>query len=383
MISASVPARLAHLIRSVRGLPHRLAHVVRGALDIVYWAATLQLATRLRMRRYARLVRRSGLFNAQYYLSQCGGDPDAQRDPLTHYLVRGAALGLEPNPLFDTSAYLARNPNAAAPRKNPLVHFIRSGGSAATAPSASALGPAPTSPDETPRLDQPFVAPPGPDAGRVLVVDPRLDATGGDAGSVRTFGIVKLLHELGCAVTFVTDRPNAPSDLEDPLRQLGIDVHDGFPAALAHLEAEGHRYRSAILSGPEQAFRYLPAVRAYCPHSKVIYDPARPQGARFHGERGASRDAATRHQARLERMDRVNAACCDVVLVVTQEERHALLTRIPGARVEVSPQFHALEHDTDVVKGRLEVLLFGRGPTGSSAPRDGPSIQERSDAWTA
>jgi hypothetical protein len=372
MISASVPARLAHLIRSVRGLPYRLAHVARVALDIVYWAATLQLATRLRVRRYARLVRRSGLFNAQFYLSQCDGDPDAQRDPLTHYLVRGAALGLEPSPLFDTSAYLARNPIAAAPRKNPLVHFIRSGGSAATAASASAPGTAPTPAGESLHLAHPFVAPPAPDAGRVLVIDPRMHAANGDAGSVRTFGIVKLLHELGCAVTFVSDRPNAPSDLEDPLRQLGIDVYDGFPAALAHLEAQGHRYRSAILSGAEQAFRYLPAVRAYCPHAKVIYDPVRPQGAR---------NAVG--QARLERMDRVNAACCDVVLVVTQEERHALLTRIPGARVEVSPQFHASDHDTDVAKGRLEILLFGRSLTGSSPQGDGTSIQERSDAWTA
>jgi GT2 family glycosyltransferase len=99
------------------------------ALRIAYWAVTFQLRAGLRRRRYARLIRRSGLFDTEHYLSQLSGaQADAARaDPVWHFLERGADARLDPNPFFDISDYVARYPHSAARGKNPLVHFIRAG----------------------------------------------------------------------------------------------------------------------------------------------------------------------------------------------------------------------------------------------------------------
>ncbi len=82
----------------------------------------------LRGLKYARIIRRSGLFQPEYYLSQLADPRAARKDPLWHYLVEGAAAGLDPNPLFDTSYYVEQCPESASSGKNPLVHFIRGAG---------------------------------------------------------------------------------------------------------------------------------------------------------------------------------------------------------------------------------------------------------------
>jgi len=100
----------------------------------------------LRVLRYARLIRRSGLFDAAHYLAQCGADPAARRDPIRHYLRVGARAGLNPSQVFDTRGYALLHPEASLPGKNPLVHYIRHGQPAAPpvlAPRAAAQPPAP------------------------------------------------------------------------------------------------------------------------------------------------------------------------------------------------------------------------------------------------
>jgi hypothetical protein len=355
---------IARLIRSGKRLPLRLAHAARVALDVLYWAATFQLRGGLRRRKYARLIRRSGLFKMQFYLSQCREDPDAQKDPIAHYLVRGAAQGLDPNPLFDTSAYVEQNPAAAAPGKNPLVHLIRSRGGAARArllDASTASGGAAISPGEALLLRHPFRAPAARSdpQRRVFVVDRRIPTPDQDSGSVRMFAIVRLLRDMGCAVTFVSDSAEELGErYGDTLRQLGIAVHHGFPAALAHLATQGHQYRWALLSGREQAFRYLPAVRAYAPQATVIYDTVDLHWKRLQRKAEVTGDAAAREQAeRLRRMEQVSAACSDIVVASTPQERDVLLSEAPGARVEVIPSIHELS--PELVKGRLESILSG------------------------
>ena len=130
-------ARIARQARSARRLPRRLLHAAEVAGQVLWWTATLQLRAGLQRRRDARLVRRSELFDPDHYLAQCPGEASARRNPVEHYLRVGAGRGLDPSPLFDTRAYLARHPELA-PGANPLVHHLRSspgGGAPWTAPS--------------------------------------------------------------------------------------------------------------------------------------------------------------------------------------------------------------------------------------------------------
>lgn len=369
LVEVRRPRPLDRLLESATRLPRRLRHAADVALHVLYWAATFQLRAGLRLRKYARLIRRSGLFDTEFYLAQCRDDPEAAKDPIGHYLLRGAAAGLDPNPLFGTTAYVERNPAAAARGKNPLVHFIRSGG--ARAGGAAAEGGArfppwvaPSAPSGTSLLAlHPFRPPPNVpgEAGRhVFVVDHRVPTPDHDSGSVRMFAIVKLLGQLGYAVTFASDGECNEARHEEALRSLGAEIVCGYSAALAHLAAEGHRYRWALLSRPEQALRYLAAVRGYAPHATVIYDTVDLHWARMQRQAEVTGSAAAREEAeRFRRMERIACTCSDLVFTVTPQEKDAVLAEVPGARVEVVPNVHTCDPASLPWSERKDLMFIG------------------------
>jgi hypothetical protein len=48
-------------------------------------------------------------------------------NPLDHYNLAGWHEGRDPSVGFDTTAYLAANPDVKAAAANPLVHFLAAG----------------------------------------------------------------------------------------------------------------------------------------------------------------------------------------------------------------------------------------------------------------
>ncbi len=66
-------------------------------------------------------------FNTRYYLAK---NPDVRalaQDPVSHYLVSGAAEGREPRPWFDSLFYLATYPECAEQSLNPFMHYLSVG----------------------------------------------------------------------------------------------------------------------------------------------------------------------------------------------------------------------------------------------------------------
>lgn len=81
-----------------------------------------------RRSRDAQDIVESGLFDERFYRESY---PDLAASamssmPLLHFLLKGAAEGRNPHPLFDTRFYLGQNP-ALSRDENPLAHFVRSG----------------------------------------------------------------------------------------------------------------------------------------------------------------------------------------------------------------------------------------------------------------
>ena len=71
------------------------------------------------------LIDRSGLFDPEWYRAQL---EEAKTNSLIrHYLTKGAAKGLDPNPLFDTSWYLEQYADVRDLGNNPLVHYLKYG----------------------------------------------------------------------------------------------------------------------------------------------------------------------------------------------------------------------------------------------------------------
>jgi GT2 family glycosyltransferase len=81
-------------------------------------------------RRMAKTVwrlRRTSLFDEQWYLQRYPDVARARKDPVLHYVRSGAKKGRDPNPLFDSDWYLAQNPDVAAAGRNPLEHYLSHG----------------------------------------------------------------------------------------------------------------------------------------------------------------------------------------------------------------------------------------------------------------
>lgn len=80
--------------------------------------------------RQTALLRKSGWFDARWYLEQ---NPDIAANmkmaanPERHYLLMGGFEGRNPCPGFDSAEYLRRYPDVAQTGINPLVHFLKFG----------------------------------------------------------------------------------------------------------------------------------------------------------------------------------------------------------------------------------------------------------------
>ena len=197
--------------------------------------------------------------------------------------------------------------------------------------------------------------------GHLLVVDDQVPSPDKDAGSVRMYAMLKLLREMDFAITFVVSTSESRSpDSERRLAQLGVPVLYGYSTAVAHLTRHGHQYEFVLLSRPEVALRFLPAVRAYALNSTVIYDTVDLHWVRFHRAATLSGDPALAQEAdRYQRMERLNAVCADLVLAVTQEDKDNLLAVAPDARVEVIPTIHTLMPPSDLGQQRKGLMFVG------------------------
>lgn len=86
-----------------------------------------RLKEKIRLKREAKLINESELFDEEFYLSD---NPDVKSSGIAaikHYLVFGGFEGRNPSSEFDSRNYLDDNPDVKSSGTNPLVHYIRFG----------------------------------------------------------------------------------------------------------------------------------------------------------------------------------------------------------------------------------------------------------------
>lgn len=86
-----------------------------------------QLRSRNTQQTEVEEIRRSGLFDARWYLGRYPDVGKSDIDPLTHYMRFGAWEGRDPHPLFDQAWYLTTYPEATKEGQTPLGHFLAAG----------------------------------------------------------------------------------------------------------------------------------------------------------------------------------------------------------------------------------------------------------------
>ncbi len=112
---------------SERIIRHRLRRSGAGAPGVGFARSKKAAETRSSgpATRDEQLIDRSALFDPDWYRSQLPEEIIGR--PVRHYLAWGAAEGLDPNPLFDTSWYLDQYADVRDSEANPLVHYLKHG----------------------------------------------------------------------------------------------------------------------------------------------------------------------------------------------------------------------------------------------------------------
>ena len=90
-------------------------------------ARALGPAGLLRLASDRRVIARSPLFDAGWYLVNNPDVADAKVDPALHYLLFGGIHGRSASPSFVSDEYLALNPDVRAAGMNPLLHYEKTG----------------------------------------------------------------------------------------------------------------------------------------------------------------------------------------------------------------------------------------------------------------
>lgn len=71
------------------------------------------------------IIKQSGFFNPEFYLSNYPDVRYADIDPLIHFITAGWKEGRNPSANFDTKKYLFEHPELEGSNINPLVHYIK------------------------------------------------------------------------------------------------------------------------------------------------------------------------------------------------------------------------------------------------------------------
>lgn len=77
-----------------------------------------------RLEVWEKIIKNSGLFDEEFYLSTYQDVKNAGVDPVMHYIKHGAKEGRNPSKDFNTNSYLSTNNLFKKSGTNPLVHFI-------------------------------------------------------------------------------------------------------------------------------------------------------------------------------------------------------------------------------------------------------------------
>ncbi|HEX3863025.1 MAG TPA: glycosyltransferase family 9 protein [Stellaceae bacterium] len=123
-------------------------------------------------------IRKSSLFDPDYYLATYPDVAERNVDPLVHYLEEGAGEGRNPHPDFDVAFYLGQCRARGEQPANPLLHYLRIGAARgfATKPGD---GNEKTAADQRSRQSQGLAKAP------ILVAIEALAVAGGPNGTTR------------------------------------------------------------------------------------------------------------------------------------------------------------------------------------------------------
>jgi O-antigen biosynthesis protein len=203
-----------------------------------------------------------------------------------------------------------------------------------------------------------------PDRPRVLVCD-SVHPPDKSSGGLRLAWMLRLLHEMGCEVTYFPWDRAEDQPYSDWLRRVGVEVQATGKDIGTMTEGRDGLYDLVILCRPKVAAELRDAVRFHFPQAVLVYDSIDLHFLRLEREAALSPPArepkGLENDLRRERrreLDEMRAA--DVVSAVTEYEAEVIRSLVPDREVVVLPNVHAVRSEAvPGPDGRSGLLFIG------------------------
>ncbi len=221
---------------------------------------------------------------------------------------------------------------------------------------ATELGAKPVTGDFT------FLSEPQPGRKNILVIDHHLPMPEKDAGSLRMFHILNILHRLGHCVTFIPDNLTNIPPYGDELRKRGIEVvyHPYTKKVRDYLIAHGLEFDAVVLSRCDFARKHIADIRLHAPQSRVIFDTVDLHFLRTIREAEITSDPEIRQRAREKEQleyDLIDQA--DETWVVSSVEQKLLREARPDKSIEIVPTIVDVPGSNTPFSLRRDFLFIG------------------------
>jgi glycosyltransferase involved in cell wall biosynthesis len=174
--------------------------------------------------------------------------------------------------------------------------------------------------------------------------------------------LMRVLRGLGWQVTFVVENLAYHGHYTHALQRLGVEAvfHPHVADIVAWMAENGPTLDAVILSRHYVAASFLPLVRQYAPHARVVFDTVdlhylrEQRAAELHGGNELARQARA---TRVQELKIVRAA--DVTLVVSPVEQELLKLECPGARIEILSNVHEVVGSRRPFAERRDIQFTG------------------------
>ena len=207
---------------------------------------------------------------------------------------------------------------------------------------------------------------------RALIVSDRIPTPDKNSHSVRLYGILRAMRQLGWEVSFLSFRdkadyhwvlaPNESVDkYERGLSDIGItDIAFGFYDSGTWLRDLGDSVAVTLVSYPDIAYEFLPAIRFHAPHAAVVYDTTDLHWLRFERQSQVSGDPLAMDKAHHYRqIEHFLFRNVDAVVAVTDDEQRIIDSLGYSAPTFVLPNVHACSESPPRPHGRANVMFVG------------------------
>jgi GT2 family glycosyltransferase/glycosyltransferase involved in cell wall biosynthesis len=197
---------------------------------------------------------------------------------------------------------------------------------------------------------------PGP---QVLISDEKVPTPERDGGSRRMWRLIHTFRSLGCAVTFLPANGEAEEPYATRLEEAGVEVLRRAVDFEPELTALGPGLTLAVLSRPHVASHYVYPLRELAPGARIAYDAVDLHYLRELRRSLVENMPASARIDALRELELAMVRCCDMTIVVSDEEHDEVLRSVPGATVEVIPTIEEAVTGVPSLEGRAGIVFVG------------------------